>query len=73
MRNILLLLTIATSACAARAQLTPYEAQHAMSMFASGKSMDQIATEMHLDNRDDARSLVHDAMINMTRRYYADR
>jgi hypothetical protein len=72
MRNILLLLALATSACGARAQLSPTECQHAMSMFASGKSMNQIAFELHLESRADARALVHDAMIDMSRRYYRD-
>jgi hypothetical protein len=44
-----------------------------MSMFVSGKSMEQITAELGLESRDQARELVHDAMISTTRRFYQDR
>jgi hypothetical protein len=37
-----------------------------------GKSLDDVASEHRID-RDDAREVVHDAMVELTRRYYRDR
>ena len=45
----------------------------ALSSFAKGASMDQVASELSLSGRDEARGLVHDALINLSRRYYKDR
>jgi hypothetical protein len=41
--------------------------------FAKGASMDQLASELSLDGRREARALVHDALIKLQRRYYQDR
>ncbi len=54
--------------CSARAG---YSA--ALTMFATGHSMADVATKFGLKDSDAARALVHDAMLSVTRRYYADR
>jgi hypothetical protein len=42
----------------------------ALTRFAAGASMDEIKTELSLADKEEARTLVHDAMIKLTRRYY---
>ena len=44
----------------------------ALTRFASGASMDDITAQMSLGNKSEARALVHDAMLKLTRRYYGD-
>lgn len=45
----------------------------ALTRFAAGESMDSITSQLSLAGRGEARALVHDAMIKLQRRYYADR
>ncbi len=45
----------------------------ALARFSRGESFDQLARELSLDGRDDARELVHTALISLTRRYYKER
>jgi hypothetical protein len=44
----------------------------ALSRFARGETMDDIRTDLLLADKSQARSLVHDAMINLQRRYFKD-
>lgn len=44
-----------------------------LSRYASGESLDQIAVDFRLGDRDTARDVVHDAMISLNKRYYRDR
>jgi hypothetical protein len=43
----------------------------AFELFSSGKSLKQVASELHLEDAIEARHLVHDALTAMQRRYYA--
>ena len=55
-------------ACPAHAGYTA-----ALTVFATGASMDDIKTQFKLTDKAEARALVHDAMIKLQRRYYGDR
>jgi len=75
MRNVLLALVVAASACSARSGRTTLPAQTrtaVLSHYAAGESIDQIARDLQVD-RDDARAAVHDAIASLNKRYYADR
>ena len=76
MRNILLAIILSATACAGRpSQATlPAEATNEMlARYLQGESLDQLATEMRLNDRDEARDAVHRAMIALQKRYYQDR
>jgi hypothetical protein len=45
----------------------------ALARFATGKSFDQVAQELALSDRAEARQLVHHALQSLTKRYYKDR
>ncbi len=45
----------------------------ALSRFAKGKSFDQVAQELSLTNKGEARDLVHQALLSLQKRYYKDR
>jgi hypothetical protein len=45
----------------------------ALARFARGKSFDQVAQELSLTNKNEARDLVHQAMLSLQKRYYKDR
>ena len=45
----------------------------ALERFMRGESMDEVAQELALGDRDTARDLVHQALISLQRRYYRDR
>ncbi len=76
MTKILPVLALATlaSACAARtsASTTSAVSRDALSRYAAGVPFEQIETEMKLDDGT-ARSLVHDALVDLNRRYYGRR
>jgi hypothetical protein len=44
-----------------------------LARFLRGESLDQLAHELALGDRDDARVAVHDAMLALQKRYYRDR
>ena len=72
MRNVLLAIALLAPACAARparTTLTTDERSAVLAQYAGGASIDQIATQHQLD-RDATRAAVHDAMIDLTRRWY---
>ncbi len=65
-----------TPACvahSARPALTAEKRSAVLSRYARGESLDQIAADFRLGDRDAARDAVHDAMISLTKRYYRDR
>ena len=71
-----LVISVCVGACGARPSRTtiPTETRNeVLSHYVSGESLDKIALEFHLGDRNDARSVVHDAMTSLTRRYYRDR
>jgi len=72
MRTSLLLLLAACGLHTGRPTL-PAETRRAVVVeYMQGKSLDDVASEYRLA-RDDAREVVHDAMVELTRRYYRDR
>jgi hypothetical protein len=73
LRTLLFVLAAATTGCAARPQLASPDGQRAMALFAAGESMPQITAELRLDSPAAARALVHDAMIAVQRRWFANR
>jgi len=76
MRNFLLSVTLFASACAAypgRATL-PVETRAAvLSQYLKGVSLDELVAQFHLADRAYARTVVHEEMIALTKRYYNDR
>jgi hypothetical protein len=44
-----------------------------LARYAIGESLDKIASDLALHNRDEARELVHHAMLSLQRRYFRDR
>ena len=71
MRTSLLLLLAACGLHTGRP--LPAETRKAVVVeYMQGKSLDDVASEHRID-RDDAREVVHDAMVELTRRYYRDR
>jgi len=44
-----------------------------LARYAIGESLDKIASDLSLGNRDEARELVHHAMLSLQRRYFRDR
>lgn len=73
MRNLLVLLIVAMTACAARPAKPTEVYSAALSRYMRGESFDQVSHELALGSRDEARGLVHEAMLELSRRYYADR
>ena len=64
------------AACGARASrpTVPVETQNAvLSHYLRGDSFEKIAIDFRLADRDEARQVVHDAIIAVTRRYYSNR
>ena len=60
-------------ACAAQQASPAYPAHYchdALTMFASGKSLGDIQKQLALADTTEARALVHDAMIELQRRYF---
>ncbi|HEU0037150.1 MAG TPA: hypothetical protein VFQ53_41355 [Kofleriaceae bacterium] len=45
----------------------------ALATFATGKSFEQVAAELKLSNKAEARDLVHQALLSVQKRYFRDR
>lgn len=73
MCKLLLLVMIAASACAPKSSMAPTTCQHALALYSSGSSVDQVAETLHLGDRETARAYIHEAMRTVQRRFYADR
>jgi hypothetical protein len=67
------IVALALGACAARAPTVTTSSRDALARYATGASLDQIAADLGLDDRDAARSLVRDALVDLNRRYYGRR
>jgi hypothetical protein len=71
-----LVIAICAGACGARSSrptLPTDTRNEVLSHYVSGESLDKIALEFRLGDRDDARRVVHDAMVSLTKRYFRDR
>jgi hypothetical protein len=71
-----LVFAICASACAARsvAPTIPTETRNELVFrYMKGESLEQLATELRIGDRHDAREIVHDAMLSLSKRYYRDR
>ena len=73
MNKLLLLVTVASSACAPKATMAPDTCSHALALYSKGDSVDQVAEQLHLGDRETARAAIHEAMRTVQRRFYADR
>jgi hypothetical protein len=84
MRNLLLILLVGASACAARSTPPaiptvygagdPRTGDDAMiARYLQGETLDELANDLRLGDRDDAREAVHRAMQSLRRRYYTER
>ena len=73
--RVALLIAIALAACARSPRSTlPAETRNeVLWQYLHGESFEQIAIAFRLHDRDDARGVVHDAMLSLTKRYYRDR
>jgi hypothetical protein len=83
MRNFLFILLVGASACAARSSHstvpTAYGAAEArsgegalVSRYLQGESLDELASDLSVGDRDEARDAVHRAMQDLQRRYYTE-
>lgn len=83
MRNFLFIVLVGASACAARTSHTTvptaYSAADARSgegaivaRYLQGESLDELASDLSLGDRDEARDAVHQAMQDLRRRYYTE-
>lgn len=72
LRGVVIVVAMAMSACAAHATL-PVETQtEILTRYAHGDSFDELAQEFRLQP-DQARVVVHDALLTMYHRYYNNR
>lgn len=82
MRTLLLALIAATSACAGRYTASTVPTDFAfhdargeaavVARYMQGESLDQLASDLALADRDQARDVVHHAMIDLQKRYFHD-
>jgi hypothetical protein len=73
MRNLLIIVLLGTSACATSRPMSPARCNDVLARYAHGESLDKIAAELQLGDRDAARDAVHQAMLSLQKRYYHDR
>src|SRR5262249_50045888 len=73
MRNILFTILLGASACATSKPVSPTLCNDVLARYAHGESLDKIASDLQLGDRDAARDAVHQAMISLSKRYYHDR
>jgi hypothetical protein len=73
MKTLLLLVTLSAAACAPKASFAPTTCQHALTLYSQGDSVDQVAEQLHLGDRETARAAIHEAMRSVQKRFYADR
>jgi hypothetical protein len=73
MRNFLVSITFAAAACAARPAVPTAVRNAALELYTQGRSLDDIASALSLADRSEARTAIHDAMMEAMRRYYSDR
>jgi hypothetical protein len=82
MRKLLFILLATTAACSARSSHSTIPTVYGaagigddaiVARYLQGESLDQLAGELKLDDRDEARGAVHRAMQSLQKRYYADR
>ena len=71
MRNLLFVLF--AGACATSKPMSPAVCNDVLSHYAQGESLDKIAADFKLGDRDAARAAVHQAMISLQKPYYHDR
>jgi hypothetical protein len=69
------ILALGAAACGANTHHTTLPADtraDVLSHYLHGESLERLAAEYQLAGRDDARAVVHDALLSLTRRYYKD-
>jgi hypothetical protein len=65
--------TLTASACVSHVQVPRDVQDRVLAQYAHGASLDAIAADFRLGDRAAARDVVHDAMLALQKRYYADR
>lgn len=70
MRTFLLALVLAGSACVAHSQLAPAASEEAFQRYVHGESLDQVAAELQIDNRDDVRASIRHTLHQLQVRFY---
>ena len=83
MRTFLIALVVAASACAGRASHPTVPTEYAfhdahgeaavVARYMQGESLEELASDLSLSDRDQARDVVHQAMLDLQRRYFHDR
>jgi hypothetical protein len=83
MRTFLFTLVLGASACAGRYSQVSVPTEYAfhdahgeaavVARYMQGESLDQLASDLALADRDQARDVVHHAMIDLQKRYFHDR
>jgi len=68
-QRLLSVIVLAATSCAARPTVSPRVGAYAAVRFAEGATTEQIAHELAVST-DDARSIVHAAIVDLNRRYY---
>lgn len=75
MRNIFLAITLCASACAARfhTNLPVEDRLDVVTHYLHGESLDKIAAEFGLYDREEARAIVNDVMFALAQRFHRER
>jgi hypothetical protein len=84
MRKLLLIVLVGASACGARAAQTTVPTTYGaadprtgddalIARYLQGETLDELANELKLGDRDEARGAVHRAMQGLRKRYYTER
>ena len=73
MRTLLFAIVFVTSACGARPQFSTATRNSALERYSQGESIDDIARELGLGDRETARAAVQAGMMAVAKRYYNDR
>jgi hypothetical protein len=68
-----LVIAMCMSACATRPTIPMQTRNAVLAEYARGASLERLAQDFRLGSRDDARGVVHDAMLALQKRYYRDR
>lgn len=72
-RNVAFAFAALTSACVSHMDVPKDTQDRVLAQYARGESLESLATDFRLGNREAARDVVHQAMLALQRRYYQDR
>ena len=72
-RNLAFAFAVLPSACVSHVNVPKDTQDRVLAQYAHGESLDVLATDFRLGDREAARDVVHQAMLALQRRYYQDR